>query len=421
MNKEFIGTLSARNFGNPNETNRTMKFIQTNRSVLFKTVIALLLWKATSLLLALLATRFLPFNTQFTPFISEYARRYPYLVGIWGNFDGMHYLSIARHGYEDLKQGFFPLFPVCIWLIHTVTTLTYIYSALFISHFFFLLTLPFLYILTKKDNQPNWFFFLFVLFLFPTSFFYGAIYNDSLFFFLATSSIFFARKEKWFWASVLAGLATLTRLNGLALAFYLATEYLVSQTSIEESWNFKKVWSNFLKKIQPKELFQSGALWISLVPLSFLSYLAYLQIEFGSWMSLFDSMKIWKQSNPTLPPIVVWRYIKILTINSPNDLNFWVAALELFAVIFYCHIIVTSYKKIRLSYWVFIVVSILIPWCTGTFQGMPRYALHLYPMFLASSLLLATQKKWVQYVYFILAALVMIFVITLFTRGFFVT
>ena len=397
-----------------------MKFIKTYGSVLLKTVFALLLWKIAIIFFAIIAEKLLPFQTEFTPFISEYARRFPYLVGIWGNFDGMHYLSIARHGYESLKQAFFPLYPITIWIGHSLFNIPYLFSALLVSHFFFLLTIPLLFVLTKKDGQPNWFFFLAVLLFFPTSFFYGAVYNDSLFFFLATSSIYFSRNRKWFWGSLLAGLATLCRLNGLALAVYFFLEYLISTTSIEESWSFKRLISEAKKKLRPAEILSSGIFWALLIPLAFIGYLAYIQYQFGDWMTLFNSMRIWKQSTLTFPPVVVWRYFKILTINQPTQLNFWVAALELLSVVFYCHVLLVSIKKIRLSYWFFILTAILIPWVTGTFQGMPRYGLHLYPFFLACSLLLSTQSKWLKASYFIISVLILIFILTLFTRGYFV-
>lgn len=398
-----------------------MKFLRRNKSVVIKTVFALLLWKAAAFTFAYFAQGILPFVPNYTPFISEYAYKYPYLVGVWGNFDGMHYLSIARHGYEPLKQAFFPLYPICIWLIHKMTSLTYVYSALFLSHFFFLLTLPFLYFLTKKDEQQDWFLFLAILLFFPTSFFYGAIYNDALFFFLATSSVFFSRNQKWFLASFFAGIATLCRLNGLALAVFIGVEFLTATTSTEESWKFRNLLNIFQEKIRSVELWRSGILWIFLIPLSFVSYLAYIQYRFGDWTSLFSSMSIWKQSSLTFPAVVIWRYIKILLINAPNSPNFWVAALELLTVVFYCHVLLVSIKKIRLSYWIFIFTSILIPWVTGTFQGMPRYALHLYPFFLACTFLLSTQRMWVKILYFAISACIFFFIITLFSRGYFVS
>ncbi len=398
-----------------------MSFKQTSKYILAPTIIVLIIWKSTILLLARLAAQLLPFIDTFTPFNSEYARKFPYLIGIWGNFDGLHYLGVAKHGYRPLTQAFFPFYPFLIWAVHYITSYPYIYAALFISHFFFLCTIPILYILTKKDNHPSWCFFLITLLLYPTSFFYGAVYNDALFFFLATLSIYFARKSNWFWASIFGAIASVTRLNGLALGVYIGTEYLVSESTVLESWDIRFLIKAAKKKLTPKTIWKSKILFASLVPLAFCGYLFYLQLTFGSWHVLFKSMEIWKQSSVTFPPVVVWRYLKILFLNPPNQPNYWVAFLEFFTVLFYCHVILLSIKRIKLSYWVFMVVSILIPWTTGTFQGMPRYALHLYPFFLAWSILLHEQRKIVQYFYFLISFLILLFVLTLFTRGYFVT
>ncbi len=381
----------------------------------------LLLWKIFLLLVAVLATKLLTFIPTFTPFVSEYARKYPYLVGIWGNFDGMHYLSIARHGYEPLKQAFFPLYPLLIWTVHRIAGISYLYSALFVSHFFFICTVPVLYFLTKRDGQFNWYFFLAILLLYPTSFFYGAVYNDALFFFLATHSIFFARKQNWLVASLFAGLASIARLNGLALGVYIGLEYILAQATLKESWDVKYIVKSIKRKLQLSEIWKSKILAVLLVPFAFGSYLYYLQVTFGDWRTLFRSMEIWKQSHFTFPPIVVWHYVKILLTYSPNQPNYWIAVLEFFTVLFYCHVLLLSIKKIRLSYWIFIAVCILIPWTTGTFQGMPRYALHLYPFFLAWSILLAEQSKVTKVFYFFVSVLALIFILTLFTRGYFVT
>jgi hypothetical membrane protein len=72
-------------------------------------------------------------------------------------------------------------------------------------------------------------------------------------------------------------------------------------------------------------------------------------------------------------------------------LNYWVAVVEFLAVIFSVFLLLWSWRKIRSLYWVFFAVSLLIPALTGTFQGMPRYALHLYPFFLELDPILASK------------------------------
>ena len=377
-------------------------------------------WKLLQVLLIGLATQLLPLRLAFTA-KTNYGSQLPYWQWIWGNFDGAHYMSIAMNGYEQFKEPFFPLYPIIIRTIHLVFNLNILVTGSIVSHFCFFLTLPLLYALTRKDGQKNWMFFLLVLLLFPTSFFYGSVYNDALFFLLATLSIFSARNKLWLLAGIVGAAATLTRLNGLVLAIYIVVEYFTSQESIKNSWDLRRLVVRVREQLQFKELWQSGVYAVFLIPAAFIGYLSYIQWRFGNWRLLFSAMDIWKQSKLTFPLAVFWRYFKILSSCSPHQLNYWVALLEIMAVLLYCQICLLSIKKIRFSYWVFMVISIILPSLTGTFAGMPRYALHLYPFFLAASMLLYSKPRWFKLLYFNCLIAIMIFVITLFTRGYFVS
>jgi hypothetical protein len=386
-----------------------------------KVVFSVLIWQAIIFLFAVIATHLLPLKETFIPRGIEYGKELPYWIRIWGNFDGIHYMNVAVRGYQLFTQPFFPLFPILMWLPHKYAHIPTLISGITASHIAFFLTLPILFLLLKKDEVVHKFLFFIILLSYPTSFFYGAVYNDALFFLFACSTILFSRNKKWFFASVMAALATLTRLNGLALAVYIGCEYVLSDLSVTDSWKMKLWLKQIQKKLQPLAIIRSGIFSILLIPLAFIGYLAYTQSLFGSWQVLFQSMSVWNQSHITFPPIVFWYYAKILVFSPIRQLNYWVAFLELAAVLFYCFIAFFSFRKIRFSYWFFFVVSILIPWLTGTFQGMPRYGLHLYPFFLAVSLLVSKEKNWQKFLYFVSMMLIALFVITLFTRGYFVT
>ncbi len=154
--------------------------------------------------------------------------------------------------------------------------------------------------------------------------------------------------------------------------------------------------------------------------LFFVGYLLYIQIHFKDWNLLFTTMKIWGQDKLIFPLQVVWRYIKIIFLYPTFQLNYWVSVLELMIVLFYIVVIIYGYKKIRLSYWFFSVISLLIPAFSGTFQGMPRYGLHLYPLFLTIALFLNNKSLKVKVAYCLISILLLLFCLTLFSRGYFV-
>lgn len=378
-------------------------------------------WKLVILVCVGLAIFFLPLNTQY--FGGHLTHEYPYIIKVWANFDGFQYMRVARRGYQIDNLPFFPLYPLSILAIHKLTGISYfLVEALIISHISFFGALYVTAKLLQLDKLGKYLpLFLAVLLFYPTSFFYGAAYNDSLFLLFAVLCIFFSRKKRWGWASVCGALATLTRLNGLALAVYMAFEYILSEEDLKGSWSFKKFWPLLRAKLAIAQIWQSGIWLISLIPLAYISFLTYIQITFGDWRLIHKAMATWGQDKVTFPLQVFWRYVKILVLTSPHETTYWVAMIELCFVLFYLFVLWVSWKKIRLSYWIFIAVSFLIPTLTGTFAGMPRYALHLYPFFLALTIYVKNESKYVQWLYFVISFIVLFICLTFYTRGYFIS
>lgn len=378
-----------------------------------------LIWKATILLFAAIAASFIPLKTDFVDFF-DFGKNMPYFAWIWGNFDGMRYMQIAKSGYLLLQQGFFPLYPLLISIFSPLFEYNFLLSSLFISNAAILLSLLLLPKLISFNKNISLSLLFAVILTFPTSFFYQASYNDSLFFLLAMLTIFFARKNNLLLASAFAGLAMLARLNGLALFPFILFEYIQGKQKDETSWSIKRLKELLRESFSLKRILKSKVYFSLLIPLSFLGYLTYIHIKFGNFLLLFTSMKIWNQDQIILPIQTFVRYIKILFLYPRIDLNYAVAILELSFVLFYIFLLVFSFKKIRLSYWIFMASALLIPSFTGTFQGMPRYALHLFPIFLTITLFLQKMPLPLRYVYFAICIILSFILIGLFTRGYFV-
>ena len=62
------------------------------------------------------------------------------------------------------------------------------------------------------------------------SFFFSAVYTESLFLALSAGCFYLARRERWVWAGVLGGLAAATRSIGVLLVVPLAVLYLQELT-----------------------------------------------------------------------------------------------------------------------------------------------------------------------------------------------
>ncbi len=174
---------------------------------------------------------------------------YPDLRVAW---DSGYYLSIATRGYEDLAmtdvQGpegrrltnnyaFLPLYPLLIHCLTPVMRLTGladlaapVYAALVVSLLGALVAIISLSDLVDRApgaTEGDGLRAAFYLLIFPTGFFLAQVYTEGLFTGLAFGSLALARRHHWLAATILAGLATLTRATGVLLAIPLAIEILL--------------------------------------------------------------------------------------------------------------------------------------------------------------------------------------------------
>ncbi len=168
----------------------------------------------------------------------------PSLLEPWQRWDAPHYTDIAIWGYTahdpgnlaypgyrqdfpgdlDLYIVFFPLFP---WLTSAVLAAigNPVVAAFIVATAASLFVAPMLYRLVSADlgERIGLKAAAFML-VFPTAYFLHIGYTESLFLALAFGSMWLARTNRWWAAGVLAGLAALTRANGLVLIPTLAVE-----------------------------------------------------------------------------------------------------------------------------------------------------------------------------------------------------
>ncbi|MDP2945974.1 MAG: hypothetical protein Q8N61_00780 [bacterium] len=360
-------------------------------------------WKILFSGFALLAISFLPLGRNYVAF--PFYPRAHYLNWVWANFDGLHYLEIALRGYHGFDFAYFPLLSWLISLAQRIFLTAPLPTAVLICNLAFLASLFVIFkiILLDYSTKIAWRTIFFIV-IFPTSFYYGAIYTESVYLLLATLSFYFARKSKWLFCGILGYFAGLTRLVGVALLPALLAEWLIQN-------KFSFSWPKFLK---------TKAYFLFLVPLGIITYAVFLQLRYGDALLFQKSMSVWEQSKFVFPLQVFWRYLKIIFLfPDKTNLVYWVAILEMVSAFFYFALGFYALKRIRISYGIFMLLSLIIPIFTGTLQSMPRYILHLFPAFLAIALL--TEKSKSIFCLTIVIFLVLGFILTaLFTRGYFI-
>lgn len=356
-------------------------------------ILLFIIWRIFLFVPLYFGMRYIPFNAMNAPVqLWAFTRPYPpvsnFLLYPWANFDGVHYLTIAGNGYMRGAEGrFFPFYPFLISLFAalfgqtTIFGIGQFFSAFLIANLSFLASLILFYTMLRKDYSPKialWT--IIFLLVFPTSFFFGSIYTESIFLLFSLASFYFARKKNFVRASILGALLTLTRSVGIFILFPLLYEFI--KVAREKPMN----------KIR---YFQ--AISFFLIPLALLGFMLF---NYYQWHDIFYFIHAQEAVTPGRSHLVVffpqtiYRYVKILLSLSQSQFEWWIALLELTTFFITTLLLFVSWRKhVSLSYLIFAVSCYLIPTISGTLSGFPRYASILFPIFIVPALIKNTHIK----------------------------
>src|SRR4029453_505014 len=168
----------------------------------------------------------------------------PGTLNIWAHWDGAWYSQIAAEGYHTVAStAFFPLYPLLMRSFAELFGGPLSLPALSVwGVLLSLLALPFAFYFVYKIAESGWGertarTAVLSLAVFPTSFFFNAVYTESLFLALSAGSIWALRvRRDLLLACALATFATATRNVGIFLLVPLAYEWLRGEAGREEWW-----------------------------------------------------------------------------------------------------------------------------------------------------------------------------------------
>lgn len=368
-------------------------------------------WRLGLIFVAWVGTHLLPFKDSF-PYREQYLIPYGHpLFYSWANFDGVHYLGIAKDGYfAQFTQAFFPLYPILMRYLDILVN-NLLLSGLIISHVSLIVGLYYLQELIKLDySKAVAKKVVILMLLFPTSFYFGSLYTESLFLMMIVTSFYAIRLKNAKEAIVLAAFSSATRIIG---GFMLPA--LIVEGINNLKLNLKKP-----HKIPPLN-------WLKLAPFSLsvsglVAYMWYLHQNFGDALYFLNAQPAFgaERSSDRIILLyqVIFRYIKMFFNTNPVSLVYYTVNLEFwFSILALILLIIAFYKKVRLSYLIFSFGAFFLPTLTGTFSSMPRYVLLLFPIFIVLA-----QIKNKKLYHFILSVFLILLVINtiLFTRGYWV-
>ncbi len=228
----------------------------------------------------------------------------------------------------------------------------------------------------------------FLLFLFPTAFYLGAYYTESLFIFLILLAFYAVQKKLWLLAGIATLLTTATRVVGVFIipALWIEVWLQENETYLKNSFPLKEKAIHLLKIFPTFLRTNFLKLLIILVGLGgVLTYMSFLVHEFHDplyFVHIQSSFETGRQDNLVIYPQVAWRATKILLTSRPFDLHYYAYAQEFVVGIFGLIGLLWSLKYIRFSYVFFALCAFLLPTATGTFSSLPRYVIVCFPLFL---------------------------------------
>lgn len=361
------------------------------------------IWKVILFITGIAAFELIPLfsQNQLGGGLNNYLTHY-YLFP-WANFDGEHLTSIAYFGYQNLQQAFFPLYPKLIsaatyFLKPNLETITL--TGYLISTISFLVSLIYLYKLLILDYSKRFALgVIALLLLYPASFYFNAVYSESLFLMLLITSFYNFRKKHYFLAGLIGFFAALSRVFGILLFLSFLIEIVQYKESLRKTF------------------------WIVLIPIGLLSYMTYLYISIGDPLAFYNLQLIvgeQHQRGIILYPQVIYRYLKIIFSAELTPMLTTILFELATGILFILLPIIGYYKKVRLSYLIFAFLGCILTTIQGSFSSLPRYVLILFPSFLILALLIKHLPNYLKITLAVLSFCLLIIETTLFLRGYWV-
>ena len=259
------------------------------------------------------------------------------------NWDGGWYLGIARDGYSNARSfAYFPMFPLVLRGLLRLPVSVRLAACLVNGLFFALATACLRRLHPGRDHAILLFAFL------PFSFYFGAVYTEALFVFLAAAALLAVREDKGVAAAGLGALAALTRVTGIAAALFALAALAArrSRTAV-------------LAALGPPA---GLALWM-----------VWLDRKTGDPLRFFHVQTSFGRPSSFQPALLLDRLIESVRRGS---------ALGLWEVGFLLAVLVGAAGLLRCRRWaegLFSAAVVLMPLVTNSTTSLNRYALSAFP------------------------------------------
>ncbi len=303
------------------------------------------------------------------------------LTATFARWDSTWFLAIADSGYgpDDARTAFFPLYPLLVRAGGFLTgsdlaagvmiSLACLFGALAVIHRLTAIELD-----VPAADATVW-----LIALFPMSFFFSAVYSEALYVLLSAAAIYGARVDRWAWAGSLGALAALTRSAGIVLLIPLVLMW----------WTSRR---------RPGDL-----AWVLGVPLGLLGYCVGLSLAGIAFDAPFDAQDVWMRefAGPFFATwdgaVAAWQGLRQVVSNQRETVYFTQAGgdpievartnLMLFAFLLLAiPAVVGVLRRLPLAYGAYVLAALALPlsYPVGPqpLMSLPRFLAVLFPLFM---------------------------------------
>jgi hypothetical protein len=338
-------------------------------------------------------------------------------------WDGIRYATIAQHGYQTARSTVsYPLYSLLIHIVSWVLPSAVIAGVL-ISTVSFTIGLLLVHRIASEELGPRVADSTVLLLAFaPLSFYFTAVYTESLFLALTVGSFYLARRQRFALACVAAAGASLTHIEGVLLVAPLALMYWRSRGS---TFELRRLWS-------------WSVTLLALPPLAIAGFFAYLHTQGYGWMAPVTNANAANYGRTMVGPFVmVYRAISDAAIGlqqtlagvkpispaigdpfNPGFQNLIYLGVLVIAVL----ALVSVWRRLPKEYALYATLVMVV--CTSSavaalpLEAFDRYMLPIFPLWIGAAAWI--EKRRLLPTVLTISTLMLIFYVVMFSRWVFV-
>ncbi len=324
----------------------------------------------------------------------------------WSHWDSRLYLSIVRLGYqhppeEYANMAFLPFYPLLIRALLPLTGGDAVLAGMIVVHCALIAAvLLFADVVARDFGAQVAYRAVATLLCFPTSFFLGAVYAESVALAWMALTLWGLRRKRWMLAGIAGFFLSLTRLPGVLIAPVLALAILE-----HARWRLPPPTPAYLAPLLP-------ALGIGL-------FIAYQWLQFGSPLIFLQTQRdIWDQQ--LSPPWVqLFKMIDTVATGTTHWSGHWpTRVFQLGIWLSFAGLTAVGLRCLPPVYSLTTVMMLLPAYLTNVSHSLPRYVLLALPAFLMMALLVERCPALLTAVP--VALVLLTWTAALFVNGFFV-